>query len=49
MRKVVVSPYMSLNGLIALPDGASGWSTTSSEWYAREALPMLFEQSDTMV
>ena len=49
MRKVVASPYMSLDGLIALPDGTSDWPTTGSERYAREVLPMLFEQSDTIV
>ena len=49
MRKVIASPYMSLDGLIALPDGASGWPTTGSEWYLREVLPLLFEQSDTIV
>ena len=49
MRKVVASPYMSLDGLIALPDGNSGWPTTGSERYAREILPVLFEQSDTIV
>ena len=49
MRKVVASPYMSLDGLIALPDGNSGWPTTGSERYAREILPLLFEQSDTIV
>jgi dihydrofolate reductase len=40
---------VSLDSLIALPDGASDWPTTSSERYAREVLPMLFEQSDTIV
>lgn len=49
MRKVIASPYMSLDGLIALPDGASGWPTTGSERYHREILPMLFEQADTIV
>jgi dihydrofolate reductase len=49
MRKVVASPYMSLDGLIALPDGYSGWPTTGSERYHREVLPLLFEQSDTIV
>jgi dihydrofolate reductase len=49
MRKVIASPYMSLDGLIALPDGDSGWPTTGSERYHREILPMLFEQSDTIV
>ena len=49
MRKVIASPYMSLDGLIALPDGSSGWSTTGSERYDREILPLLFEQSDTIV
>ena len=49
MRKVVASPYVSLDGLIALPDGTSDWPTTGSERYAREVLPMLFEQSDTIV
>ena len=49
MRKVIASPYMSLDGLIALPDGTSDWPTTGSERYAREVLPMLFEQSDTIV
>jgi dihydrofolate reductase len=49
MRKVIASPYMSLDGLIALPDGSSGWPTTGSEQYERELLPLLFEQSDTIV
>jgi dihydrofolate reductase len=49
MRKVVASPYMSLDGLIALPDGTSDWPKSGSERYAREILPMLFEQSDTIV
>ena len=49
MRKVVASPYVSLDGLIALPDGTSDWPTTGSERYAREILPLLFEQSDTIV
>src|SRR5436190_14893117 len=49
IRKVIASPYMSLDGLIALPDGTSDWPTTGSERYAREVLPMLFEQSDTIV
>jgi len=49
MRKIVASPYMSLDGLIALPDGYSGWPATGSERYHREILPMLFEQSDTIV
>lgn len=49
MRKVVASPYMSLDGLIALPDGTSGWPTPGSERYHREILPLLFEQSDTIV
>ena len=49
MRKVIASPYMSLDGLIALPDGASGWPTTGSQRYHREILPRLFEQSDTIV
>jgi dihydrofolate reductase len=49
MRKVVASPYMSLDGLIALPDGTSDWPASGSERYAREILPMLFEQSDTIV
>jgi dihydrofolate reductase len=49
MRKVVASPYMSLDGLIALPDGTSDWPASGSERYAREILPLLFEQSDTIV
>ncbi|HEY6288058.1 MAG TPA: dihydrofolate reductase family protein [Nitrospiraceae bacterium] len=49
MRKVIASPYMSLDGLIALPDGTSDWPVSGSERYAREVLPMLFEQSDTIV
>jgi dihydrofolate reductase len=49
MRKVIASPYMSLDGLIALPDGTSDWPASGSERYAREVLPMLFEQSDTIV
>jgi dihydrofolate reductase len=49
MRKVVASPYMSLDGLIALPDGRSGWPATGSELYHREILPLLFEQADTIV
>lgn len=49
MRKVVASPYMSLDGLIALPDVYSGWPTTGSERYHREVLPLLFEQADTIV
>jgi dihydrofolate reductase len=49
MRKVVASPYMSLDGLIALPDGTSDWPTTGSERYHREVLPLLFVQSDTIV
>jgi len=49
VRKVVASPYMSLDGLIALPDGTSDWPKSGSERYAREVLPMLFEQSDTIV
>jgi dihydrofolate reductase len=48
MRKVIASPYMSLDGLIALPDGSSGWSATGSERYHREILPLLFEQADTI-
>src|SRR5579871_2563012 len=49
MRKVIASPYVSLDGLIALPDGSSGWPTTGSERYHREILPLLFEQADTIV
>jgi dihydrofolate reductase len=49
MRQVIASPYISLDGLIALPDGSSGWPATGSERYAREILPLLFEQSDTIV
>jgi dihydrofolate reductase len=49
MRKVIASPYMSLDGLIALPDGTSDWPASGSERYAREILPLLFEQSDTIV
>jgi dihydrofolate reductase len=49
MRKVIASPSMSLDGMIALPDGYSGWPTTGSERYHSEVLPMLFEQSDTIV
>lgn len=49
MRRVIASPYMSLDGLIALPDGYSGWPSTGSEQYHREVLPLLFEQADTIV
>jgi dihydrofolate reductase len=49
MRRVIASPYVSLDGLIALPDGDSGWPTTGSERYVREVLPPLFEQADTIV
>ena len=49
MRKVVASPYMSLDGLIALPDGSGGWPRSGSERYFREILPPLFEQTDTLV
>ncbi len=49
MRTVIASPYMSLDGLIALPDGYSGWPATDSALYHREILPMLFEQSDTIL
>lgn len=47
MRKVVASSYMSLDGLIALPDGYSGWPTPGSERYHCESLLLLHYQRAT--
>ena len=48
MRKVIASPFVTLDGFIAGPDGALDWSV-GDEAFDREQLPALLDRVDVIL
>jgi hypothetical protein len=48
LRKVIASPFVSLDGFIAVPDGALDWSV-GDEAFDREQLPVLLSRVDAIL
>src|SRR2546430_2717642 len=48
MRKVIASPFITLDGFIAGPQGELDWAAGGGE-FDREMLPLLLKRVDTIV